>query len=280
MSLPICSQVFVNGFHLNTRVCPLILPFPSLPCAPIATISPSEDKNETDLPDESPLCSPSMSLPICTQVFVNGFHLNTRVCPLPPPLPFPPLPYAPIATVSPSEDNETELPDRSPLVSPSMSLPICSHIFFDWIHLNTRVCPRLLVVMPFPSLPTAPMAATVLPSADKETDSPDSSQLASSSMSTPSCNQEKEGVLEIVFCLDDLSCLDALFCLDVLPCLNFKFLLVFFLWFSCSSSSVVVVVGRGVMVVDVRKTGVVPIATRPSLALLLGHKKRNCWFGL
>lgn len=42
------------------------------------------------------------------------------------------------------------------------------------------------------------------------------------------------------------------------------------LWSSCSSS---VVVGRGAaIVVDARKTGAVPIATRPLLALLLGHK--------
>ena len=42
------------------------------------------------------------------------------------------------------------------------------------------------------------------------------------------------------------------------------------LWSSCSSS---VVVGRGAaIVVDARKTGAVPIARRPLLALLLGHK--------
>ena len=103
--------------------CPEVEPLSILLTAPIATILPSL-LNETEFPDRSPAASPSISEPTCVQVPLMFLYILT--CPDNEPLPsFPP---APIATVLPSLLNETEVPDQSPVASPSISEPTCVQV--------------------------------------------------------------------------------------------------------------------------------------------------------
>ena len=69
-------------------------------------VVPSEDK-ETETPDESIAASPSMSSPSLVQV--DPFQLYTLTWPAKDAVSS--FPYAPIATVVPSEDKETEIPE-------------------------------------------------------------------------------------------------------------------------------------------------------------------------
>ena len=51
----------------------------------------------------------------------------TRTCPASTPVSL--LMSAPTATLVPSDDNDTDRPERSPSASPSMSAPFCCHAF-------------------------------------------------------------------------------------------------------------------------------------------------------
>ncbi len=103
--------------------------------------------------------------------------LYTLTCPAYVPLPS--LEFAPIATVLPSLLSETELPDRSPAASPSISEPCCVQVPLESLYILTWPAP-----VPLPSLPSAPMA-TVLPSLLSETEDPEPSPAASPSISEP-----------------------------------------------------------------------------------------------
>ena len=178
ISLPSCVHVPLTFWY--TLTCPASLPVPSLWTAPIATMDPSLDK-ETEVPDWSLAASPSISLPSCVHVPLTFWY--TLTCPAL--LPLPSLWTAPIATMDPLLDKETEYPDRSSAASPSISLPIFVQlVFFVKLPLRfwyTLTCPALL---PLPSLWTAPIA-TMDPSLDKETEYPDRSPAASPSISSP-----------------------------------------------------------------------------------------------
>ena len=143
MSLPTCTQLFPVESKSYTRTCPDLLPLPSLCVAPMATRFPSALK-DTDHPDSSPVASPSMSLPTCTQLFPDESY--TRTCPEP--SPFPSLYGAPMATRVPFALKDTDHPYWSPAALPLMSLPTCSQLFPVESKSYTRTCPELLLPLP------------------------------------------------------------------------------------------------------------------------------------
>ena len=129
----------------------------------------------TELPDESPAASPSMSVPVCVQAVPLHEYMRTW----PASMPLPSLLGAPMAMRLPSADIATELPAKSPAASPSMSVPVCVQaVPFDEY---TRTWPAS---MPLPPLYEAPTAMRV-PSADIAIDVPELSPAASPSMSAP-----------------------------------------------------------------------------------------------
>ena len=79
----------------------------------------------------------------------------------------------------PSEERLTELPDRSPADSPSISSPNFVQLSFAYWYILTWPLPS-----PFPSFPVAPIA-TMVPSEERLTDRPDISPSASPSISPP-----------------------------------------------------------------------------------------------
>jgi len=83
-----------------------------------------------------------------------------------------------MATVDPSELNDTAEPDSSSWASPSMSPPTCTHA--PPVRSYTRTCPERSPLL------DAPMATRV-PSELSDTAPPDSSLAASPSMSLPTC---------------------------------------------------------------------------------------------
>ena len=108
---------------LYIRTCPAFVPLPSFLYAPIATILPSL-LSETEFPDSSPAASPSISEPTCVHVPLIFLYILTSPAKLPVPL----LYHAPIATILPSLLSETEFPDRSRIVCPSISEPTCVQV--------------------------------------------------------------------------------------------------------------------------------------------------------
>ena len=98
------------------------------------------------------VASPSVTVepPWLSYVILSEVDIEyTRTCPAL--VPFPSFKGAPIATLVPSEDNDTDHPDLSPrsglpAVSPLMSAPSCDQVPLEyWC---TRTCPALV---PFPS---------------------------------------------------------------------------------------------------------------------------------
>ena len=136
------------------------MPLSSLYGPPIATIVPSLDK-ETEYPLKSNDASPSISLPNCVHNELE--YWKTLTCPESAPLPS--LPLAPIATIVPSLDKETEYPLKSNDASPSISLPNCVHKEVLLLYSKTLTYPESA---PLSSLPKA-LIATIEPSLDKET---------------------------------------------------------------------------------------------------------------
>ena len=153
----------------------------------MAILLPSDD-NETENPELSSAASPSISLPNCVHTPPDSEYIRT--CPAS--FPFPSFLVAPMATLLPSDDNETEIPDRSSAASPSISLPIWVHSPPDSEYIRT--CPAL---MPVPLLFHAPMA-TLLPSDDNETETPDWLPEASPSISMPICVHGWAIVIELI----------------------------------------------------------------------------------
>ena len=165
------TWVHVTPFSAYTRTWPALLPPSSLKGAPIATRVPSADI-ETLTPNWSPVALPSMSEPIW--VHVPPLSAYTRTWPASEPLPS--FVEAPIATRVPSEDIDTETPDRSPPASPLMVSPIL--VQFPPLSEYTRTWPAL-----FPYEPIA----TRVPSVDIDTETPDPSPAASPSILEPIC---------------------------------------------------------------------------------------------
>ncbi len=124
----------------------------------MATLLPSEER-DTETPDWSLPASPSISDPTCTQTPLESLYIRTW----PASLPASSLPLAPMATLLPSEERDTEYPDWSPAASPSISDPTCTQTPLESLYIRTW--PALI---PVPPLPYAPMA-TILPSAEKYT---------------------------------------------------------------------------------------------------------------
>ena len=86
---------------------------------------------------------------------------------------------APIATLYPSEDMATDVPELSEPLSPSISCPILLHV--DELYSHTRTCPEF---NPAPLLLFAPIA-TIDPSEDIATEYPELSPVFSASISEP-----------------------------------------------------------------------------------------------
>ena len=165
---------------------------PSLYGAPIATIEPLPD-NDTEYPNWSPAASPSISSP--NWFHDIPFHLYTRTCPES--VLVPSLYGAPIATIVPSPDNDTEYPKLSPPLSPSISLPNWTHNDVVLLYSYTRACPESVPLMPLFFI--APIA-TLVPSFDNDTEYPDSSLPLSPSISSPFCIQYSFVLLYISDC--------------------------------------------------------------------------------
>ena len=91
--------------------------------------------------------------------------------------PLPSLRIAPIATRVPSEDIDTECPERSVPASPSMSDP-------TWFHTPLLSAYTRTWSLPPQSVRGAPIATRV-PSDDRDIENPDSSYAAPPSMSDP-----------------------------------------------------------------------------------------------
>ena len=142
----------------------------------MATRVPFADR-DTEKPAVTFPASPSMSTPTCVQ----EPPLSSYILTWPAELPFPSLEGAPMATRVPSADRDTEKPDKSLAASPSMSAPTC-----------VQESPLSSYILTWPAVPTlegAPMAMRV-PSADRDTEEPDTSFAASPLMSAPTCVQE------------------------------------------------------------------------------------------
>ena len=149
----------------------------------MATIVPSEDR-DTDHPELSPAASPSISAPSCTQVP----ELSSYTLTWPASLPLPSFFRAPMATIVPSEDRDTEYPEWSFAASPSISAPSCTQV--PELSSYTLTWPASL---PLSSLFRAPMA-TISPSEDRDTDHPEPSYAASPSISAPICIWAEAGM--------------------------------------------------------------------------------------
>ena len=146
-------------------------PSPHFSQLPTASLEPSSDK-ETEPPEPSYAASPSMSSPSWDHSFVVASKEYTRTCPLPSPL-LPSFPVAPTASVEPSADKETEIPEKSHSAA---------------VNVSTEFGPLIVSVKRVHAHVPAVHTITVIPKCangepgtvlDKETEPPEKSSTAS-----------------------------------------------------------------------------------------------------